>query len=60
VSERLAPRAPDGALLIAESGIGGADDCRRLAKAGIRCFLVGESLMRAADIAAATRTLVDG
>ena len=57
---RLAPLAPDGTLLVAESGIGGHDDVLTLAAAGAKAFLVGESLMRHADVAAATRTLLGG
>lgn len=57
-TERLAPLAPDDALLIGESGIASHADCERLARAGVRCFLVGESLMRASDIALATRALL--
>jgi indole-3-glycerol phosphate synthase len=57
-TERLAPLAPAGALLIAESGINTHADCLRLAEAGVRCFLVGESLMRQADVEAATRELL--
>ena len=59
-TERLAPRAPQGALLVGESGIESHADCARLAAAGVRCFLVGESLMRQHDIEAATRALLDG
>jgi indole-3-glycerol phosphate synthase len=59
-TERLAPLSPDGALIVGESGINNHADCERLAKAGVRTFLVGESLMRADDIAAATRALVEG
>jgi indole-3-glycerol phosphate synthase len=46
VTERLAPRLPQGVLLVAESGIHGPADLARLARAGARAFLVGESLMR--------------
>lgn len=59
-TERLAPLAPRGALLVAESGINTHDDCTRLADAGVRCFLVGESLMRQKDVEAATRALLQG
>jgi indole-3-glycerol phosphate synthase len=57
-TEALAPQAPRGRLVVAESGIRGADDLDRLAAAGARCFLVGETLMRADDVAAATRRLL--
>ncbi len=59
-TERLAPLAPHGALLVGESGIDGHADCERLARSGVRSFLVGESLMRNADIEAATRKLLTG
>jgi indole-3-glycerol phosphate synthase len=47
VTERLAARAPEGALLVSESGVTSADDARRLACAGARALLVGEALVRA-------------
>jgi indole-3-glycerol phosphate synthase len=57
-TERLAPRVPKDRIVIAESGIAGNADLARLARAGVRAFLVGESLMRQADVAAATRALL--
>ena len=58
VFDRLAPLAPEGALLVAESGVTGPADARRLADAGARAVLVGESLMRQPDVAAAARALL--
>jgi indole-3-glycerol phosphate synthase len=51
-SINLGRLAPSGAVLISESGIKTADDVARLSRAGYRGFLIGESLMRAADPAA--------
>ncbi|HZF46897.1 MAG TPA: indole-3-glycerol phosphate synthase TrpC [Sphingomonadaceae bacterium] len=59
-TERLAPLAPEGTLLVGESGINSHADILRLADAGVRCFLVGESLMRQSDVTAATKALLEG
>ena len=59
-TERLAPLAPEGTLLVSESGINSHNDLLRLAPCGARTFLVGESLMRQSDVTAATRTLLNG
>ena len=59
-TERLAPRVPRDRTVIAESGIAAHSDLQRLARCGVHAFLVGESLMRQADVAAATRALLGG
>ena len=57
-TEALMPRVPEGYLAVAESGLFTPGDLARLARAGARSFLIGESLMRQADVAAATRALI--
>jgi indole-3-glycerol phosphate synthase len=56
--ERLAPKVSRGHIIVGESGLSTPDDLARLARAGIATFLIGESLMRQADVAAATRALL--
>jgi indole-3-glycerol phosphate synthase len=60
VTERLAPLMPEATLLVSESGINSHADLVRLSSCGVRTFLVGESLMRQADVTAATRALLAG
>lgn len=58
VTERLAILSPVRALLVAESGIFTSDDVARVSAAHAQAVLVGESLMRQADVEAATRALL--
>ncbi len=59
ITEQLAPLVPPDRLVCSESGLSSAFDLARLGKnEGVRCFLVGESLMRQPDVAAATRALL--
>jgi indole-3-glycerol phosphate synthase len=56
-SERLAPRVPEGVLVVAESGISRYADVERLERAGAHAVLVGEALMREPDLGAALARL---
>jgi indole-3-glycerol phosphate synthase len=58
ITEKLAAAAPANALLVTESGIFTPADAARLERSGARAMLVGESLMRQVDVAAATRALL--
>jgi indole-3-glycerol phosphate synthase len=57
---RLKPRVPSGIHVVAESGLSTPADLNRLAAVGITSYLIGESLMRAADVEAATHALLAG
>jgi indole-3-glycerol phosphate synthase len=54
----LAPLVPAGTTLVAESGLSSPADLAALSSHGINAFLIGEALMRQADVAEATRTLL--
>jgi indole-3-glycerol phosphate synthase len=58
VTERLAPKAPAGAQIVAESGIFTAEDVGRMRAVGARAVLVGESLIVSPDRASAVRSLL--
>jgi indole-3-glycerol phosphate synthase len=57
-TEALAPEVPGDRLVVSESGLHGPGDIARIADAGVTSFLIGESLMRQADVEAATRALL--
>lgn len=54
----LVAKAPKGCTFVAESGLSTRADLDAMAAKGVRCFLIGEALMRADDIEAATRALI--
>lgn len=57
-TEALAPLIPADRMIIAESGLFVPQDLARMEKTGARSFLIGESLMRQADVASSTRSLL--
>jgi len=58
VTEKLAAVVPPDRIVVSESGLYAPADLARMAESGARCFLVGESLMKQADVEAATRALL--
>lgn len=57
-TETLAAAVPRDRIVVSESGLSRPADLARMARAGVRSFLIGEALMRQSDVAAATRTLI--
>ena len=57
-TERLAPRIPAERMVVGESGLFTPADLARLARVNVNAFLIGESLMRQEDVAAATRAIL--
>lgn len=58
-TERLAPLIPKDRVAVGESGLFTPHDLARLARCGVHAFLIGESLMRQQDVAAATRAILE-
>jgi len=59
ITEALAPMVPKGRLIVSESGIKTVEDIARIRALNVNCFLIGESLMRQADVCLATTQLMD-
>lgn len=57
-TRRLAKLVPIDRMIVCESGLAGAADLADMARYGARAFLIGETLMRADDVAAATREIL--
>jgi indole-3-glycerol phosphate synthase len=57
-TERLAPLVPKDRFVVCESGLFTAEDLARMERCGVTSFLIGESLMRQADVTAATRAIL--
>ena len=57
-TRELARRVSEDRLIVSESGLNTAEDLAEMARYGVRCFLIGESLMRQDDVAAATRKIL--
>ncbi|WP_414897997.1 indole-3-glycerol phosphate synthase TrpC [Rhodovulum sp. YEN HP10] len=57
-TRQLAKRVPEGSQIVSESGLNTPADLAQMAMYGVRSFLIGESLMRQDDVAAATRSLL--
>ena len=59
-TERLAPLVPKDRVIVSESGLEGPGDLKRMAQCGVKRFLIGEALMRRADVEQALKVLLAG
>ena len=59
-TERLAPLVPKDRVIVSESGLEGPGDLKRMAQIGVKRFLIGEALMRRADVEQALKVLLAG
>ncbi|NBZ88768.1 indole-3-glycerol phosphate synthase TrpC [Stagnihabitans tardus] len=57
-TKALARHVPEGRMIVSESGLFTPEDLAEMARYGARCFLIGESLMRQADVTAATKAIL--
>ena len=57
-TEKLAGLMPKDVMVVSESGLSNPADLARMADVGVRCFLIGEALMREDDVTEATRALL--
>ena len=58
VGLNMLPKLPKNKIAVAESGLFTPDDLEKMARAGARCFLIGEALMRYHDVTQATKLLL--
>jgi indole-3-glycerol phosphate synthase len=58
VTRKLARDVPEGKMIVSESGLSTRQDLAQLARYGVRCFLIGEALMRAENVELATREIL--
>ena len=58
VGLNMLPKLPKNKIPVAESGLFTSDDLEKMARAGARCFLIGESLMQYHDVTKATKLIL--
>jgi indole-3-glycerol phosphate synthase len=58
VGLNMIPKLPKNKIVVAESGLFTSEDLEKMARAGARCFLIGEALMQYHDVTEATKLLL--